>query len=65
MRPVPAKKNTIQIPILAAGNGWLAMDKPAGISVHNESGNDLCSLAAAMIRQNKVLGGRIEIHEDL
>ncbi len=28
------------------GRGWLAVEKPAGLSVHNDPGRDLCSLAA-------------------
>jgi len=30
--------------ILAAGAGWLAVDKPAGLSIHNAPGADLVSL---------------------
>jgi RluA family pseudouridine synthase len=32
--------------ILASGKGWIAVDKPAGISVHNDPGRDLCALVA-------------------
>jgi len=32
------------IPIIASGAGWLAVDKPSGLSVHNDPGKDLCSL---------------------
>ena len=32
--------------ILASGKGWIAVDKPAGISVHNDPGQDLCALVA-------------------
>lgn len=32
------------IPIIASGAGWLAVDKPSGLSVHNDPGRDLCSL---------------------
>lgn len=32
------------IPVLAGGNGWLAVDKPWGMSVHNRPGEDLLSL---------------------
>lgn len=37
----------IKIPVLATGKGWLVADKPAGLSVHNEPGRDLCSLVSA------------------
>ena len=35
----------IEIPIIAAGNGWLVVEKPWGMSVHNDPGADLVSLA--------------------
>lgn len=34
----------VTIPLVAAGSGWLAVDKPADLSVHNDPGQDLCSL---------------------
>ncbi len=44
------EREGIQIPVLASGKGWLAVDKPAGMSVHNEPGRDLCSLVSDFIR---------------
>ena len=35
--------------VAAAGPGWLVVDKPAGISVHNDPGQDLCSRVTAML----------------
>jgi len=32
------------IPVLDAGSGWLAVDKPAGMSIHNDPGADLISI---------------------
>lgn len=32
--------------MIARGTGWLAVDKPAGLTVHNRPGGDLCSLLA-------------------
>jgi len=29
--------------VAATGDGWLVVDKPAGISVHNDPGQDLCA----------------------
>ena len=55
------KINTIQIPVLAAGRGWLAVDKPAGMSVHNAPGEDLCSLVSQGIRQQAELRDRMGI----
>jgi RluA family pseudouridine synthase len=34
-----------EIPVIAAGNGWLVVEKPWGMSVHNDPGADLVSLA--------------------
>lgn len=34
----------LKIDIISTGKGWIAVDKPAGISIHNDTGNDLCSL---------------------
>ena len=53
--------DSIQIPVLAAGRGWLAVDKPAGMSVHNAPGEDLCSLVSQGIRQQAELRDRIGI----
>jgi RluA family pseudouridine synthase len=36
--------------IVGCGIGWLVVEKPAGISVHNEPGRDLCSLLGARLR---------------
>jgi len=52
------KKQTplsITIPILAAGTGWLAVDKPAGMSVHNDPGLDLCSHLARLLNTQSAL----------
>jgi len=51
----------LPIAVLAAGKGWLAVDKPAGVSVHNAPGRDICSLAAAYIRTEPVVSGRIDM----
>jgi RluA family pseudouridine synthase len=34
----------VTIPVVAAGSGWLAVEKPPDLSVHNDPGHDLCSL---------------------
>lgn len=48
-----------RVPVLAAGSGWLVVEKPAGMSVHNEPGRDLVSVASAMIREDSDLGERV------
>ena len=50
-----------RVPVLALGKGWLVVDKPAGMSVHNESGRDLCSLVSAFIQQDTTLQEQIEM----
>lgn len=47
------------IKVLAAGRGWLVVDKPAGMSIHNAPGEDLCSLVSESIQQ------QTEIREQL
>ena len=53
-RPAPkavTKKDAVLIPVLAVGKGWVAVDKPAGMSVHNAPGEDLCSLVPQSIQK--------------
>ncbi|MBI5582011.1 MAG: RNA pseudouridine synthase [Deltaproteobacteria bacterium] len=48
MKPVMTPLLTFgqfEIPVIAAGNGWLVVEKPRGMSVHNDAGVDLVSLA--------------------
>ena len=47
-----------EIPIIATGNGWLVVDKPWGMSVHNDPGADLVSLA----RRRPGTAGAFGIH---
>lgn len=37
------------LPVVDRGKGWLAVDKPAGLSVHNDPGNDVCSRLARFL----------------
>lgn len=49
--------NTVSesIAVLASGKGWLAVEKPAGMSVHNDPGKDVCSFAADLIANDPAL----------
>jgi 23S rRNA-/tRNA-specific pseudouridylate synthase len=47
-----------EIPIIAAGNGWRVVEKPWGMSVHNDPGADLVSLA----RRGPGTAGAFGIH---
>ena len=53
-----------QIPVIAIGRGWLVVDKPAGLTVHNASGRDLCSLVSARIQEEAALRGQIDMDPD-
>ncbi|MDA8142083.1 MAG: RNA pseudouridine synthase [Desulfobacteraceae bacterium] len=44
------------IAVLARGSHWLVVDKPCGLSVHNDPGRDLCSLVLAAVRAGEVPG---------
>jgi 23S rRNA-/tRNA-specific pseudouridylate synthase len=46
MTNVAASDNLL---VVAAGPGWLVVDKPVGISVHNDPGQDLCFRLTAML----------------
>ena len=60
------KKSNNAIPIVSVGSGWLVVDKPAGLTVHNLPGGDLCTLvhdmlvcsseAMAMVHMDKAFG---------
>lgn len=39
------------IPVVACGFRWLVVDKPSGMSIHNDPGKDLCSLALAAVQE--------------
>ncbi|MBU1053023.1 MAG: RluA family pseudouridine synthase [Proteobacteria bacterium] len=53
-----------EITVLASGKGWLALDKPTGITVHNASGKDLCSLAKEWVRKDDVIRSRLGLITD-
>ncbi|MBC2715368.1 MAG: RNA pseudouridine synthase [Desulfobacteraceae bacterium] len=55
---------SIQIPVLASGKGWLAVDKPAGLTVHNETGKDLCTLARNYIQKKPNIFKHISLDTD-
>ena len=41
--------------VLASGEGWLAVDKPAGMSVHNDPGKDLCTRLSQRLQTEAAL----------
>ncbi len=44
----------VRIPVVACGSRWLVVEKPCGISIHNDPGGDLCSLALAAVRAGRL-----------
>ena len=36
---------------VACGRGWLVVEKPWGLSIHNDPGRDLCSLIRAALQR--------------
>lgn len=44
--------NTPNILILNSGKGWVAVDKPWGMSIHNDPGIDLCSVMTSYVKDN-------------
>jgi len=40
----PATLDSLGLRILGGGRGWVALDKPCGVSVHNDPGRDLVSV---------------------
>jgi len=60
----PINCGFIQIPVLAAGKGWLFADKPAGMTVHNMPGKDLCSLVLTRIQNETAEKGRTDFDPD-
>ena len=57
-------KSDLSIRIAAVGDGWLAVEKPAGISVHNDPGGDLRSQLAARVAADPDLRRRIDFDPD-
>ena len=55
---------SLQIPVIASGHGWLAVDKPAGLTVHNAPGKDLCTIAENYIREKPALFAHICLDPD-
>jgi RluA family pseudouridine synthase len=52
------------IPVLAMGRGWLVVDKPTGMTVHNAAGRDLCSLFFTRIQNDPTLKAQIDMDPD-
>ena len=53
-----ASETQTAVAVAAAGQGWLVVEKPAGLSVHNDPGRDLCSRVATMLARDRRLAER-------
>ena len=52
--------DAFSIPILTAGDGWLVVEKPSGLSVQEERERDLCSVLQSRIKIDPDLRNRID-----
>jgi 23S rRNA-/tRNA-specific pseudouridylate synthase len=52
------------LPVIAAGDGWLVVDKPAGISVHNDPGRDLCAHVKGLLVADRRLADKTGFADD-
>jgi 23S rRNA-/tRNA-specific pseudouridylate synthase len=43
-----------EIKVLKTGNGWIGIEKPCGISVHNDPGKDVLSIVTSMARRGDI-----------
>ena len=46
--------------VLASGSGWLAVEKPEGVSVHNDPENDLCSRLQTAVEADAILRAALD-----
>ena len=58
------EKDNLKASILQAGEGWLAAEKPAKMSVHNDPGKDLCSMIGTFLEKNGDLAEKTGFHPD-
>jgi RluA family pseudouridine synthase len=56
---IPSAKGAVAV--VASGAGWVVVDKPSGLSIHNDPGSDLCSavLTAVHVGQLALVGRHI------
>jgi len=54
-----ADDKQFSISLISMSPGWLVLEKPDGLSVHNDPGKDLCSMVSAVISSDKVLSNTV------
>lgn len=45
-----------RIAVIGSGPRWIVVEKPCGISIHNDPGSDLCSLVLAALQSGRLTG---------
>jgi len=58
------KTTPATVPILETGRGWLVVDKPFGLSVHNDPARDLCSIVSDFIQNDSFLHKRLQYESE-
>lgn len=48
----PPTLDSLGITVLDGGEGWVALEKPCGVSVHNEPGRDLVSMVTRVLAED-------------
>ena len=52
--PIPSAMGPVAV--VGSGPGWLVVDKPSGMSIHNDPGSDLCSVVQDRLHRSPVAG---------
>lgn len=56
INPKPAGDSAPPFTLLAAGPTWMVVEKPSGMSIHNDPGRDLCSRVKAALKDGRIPG---------
>ena len=52
--------NGMDLTVISMGPGWIAMEKPCHMSIHNQPGKDLCSIVLAHLENEPLLAQYLE-----
>jgi 23S rRNA-/tRNA-specific pseudouridylate synthase len=63
MKTIPVAAEDLPLSVTAVGFGWLAVDKPAGLSVHNDPGRDVRSRLGALLAADGALRQKVGFDE--
>lgn len=59
-----ANDSFLEVKVLGAAHGWLAVYKPTGLSVHNDPRQDLCARVRARIETDAVLDKAVGLDKE-